>query len=74
MLSMLITTEVVSSNIAHGKLYSIQHYVKKRFNPYEMFYDRTRKRLPFYTGDCLIEVATWAGLTVLVVTICLLIY
>jgi len=27
--------------------------------------DRTRKRWPFNTGDCLIEVTTWAGLTVL---------
>ena len=68
MLSMLITTEVVSSNIAHGKLYSIQHYVKKRFNPYEMFYDRTRKRLLLNRGDSmdrfdLIEVTAWTGLT-----------
>ena len=28
-------------------------------------YDRTRNRKPFYTGDCLIEVTTWRGLTVL---------
>ena len=28
----------------------------KRFNSYEIFYDRTRKRLPFNTGDYLIEV------------------
>jgi hypothetical protein len=26
--------------------------------------DRTRKRWPFKTGDCLIEVTTWAGFTV----------
>jgi hypothetical protein len=25
---------------------------------------RARKRRPFYTGDCLIEVATWTGLSV----------
>jgi hypothetical protein len=24
-------------------------------------YDRTRKRWPFYTGGCFIEVTTWAG-------------
>ena len=29
-----------------------------------MFYDRTRKKWPFNTGDCLIEVTTWTGLTV----------
>jgi hypothetical protein len=28
-----------------------------------MFYDRTRKGWPFDTGDCLIEVTIWAGLT-----------
>jgi hypothetical protein len=27
--------------------------------------DRTRKRWPFNTGDCLIEVTAWAGLTLL---------
>ena len=29
------------------------------------FYDRTRKRWPFNTGDNLIEMTTWASLTVL---------
>jgi hypothetical protein len=29
---------------------------KKRFNLYEIFYDRTRKRWPFNTIDCLTEV------------------
>ena len=38
------------------------------FNSYEIFYDRTRKMWPFNTGDCLIEVTTWAGLTVTVFT------
>ena len=33
-------------------------------NSYEIFYHRTRKGWPFNTGDCLIEVTTWAGLTV----------
>jgi hypothetical protein len=33
-----------------------------RFNSNEIFYDRTRKRWPFNTGDFLIEVITWAGL------------
>jgi hypothetical protein len=35
----------------------------KRFILYEIFYDETRKRWPFNTGDCLIEVTTKAGLT-----------
>ena len=30
-----------------------------------MFYDRIRKEWTFNTGDCLIEVTTWAGLTVI---------
>ena len=33
-----------------------------------MFYDRTKK-WPVNTGDCLIEVTTWAGLTVMVIII-----
>jgi hypothetical protein len=37
---------------------------KKRFNSYEIFYDRTRKRWPINTGDCLIEMASRAGFTV----------
>ena len=36
----------------------------KRFNLYENFYDRTIKRWPFNTGDCLIDVTTLAVLTV----------
>jgi hypothetical protein len=32
-------------------------------NSYELFYDRTRKWWPFNTGDCLIELTAWAGLT-----------
>jgi len=36
----------------------------KRFNSYEIFYDRTRKGWIFDTGDCLIEVTAWTGLTV----------
>ena len=35
----------------------------KKINSYKIFYDRTRKRWPFNTGDCLIEVTSWAGLT-----------
>ena len=42
----------------------------KRFNSYEIFYDRTRKRWPFNAGDCLIEVISWADFTV--ITICVL--
>jgi hypothetical protein len=38
---------------------------KKRLNSFEIFYDRTRKRWPVNTGDCLIEVTAWAGLTVI---------
>jgi len=36
----------------------------KRFKSYEIFYDRTRKRWPFNTCDCLIEATGWSGLTV----------
>jgi len=36
----------------------------KEVNSYEIFYDRTRIRWPFNTGDCLIEVTVLAGLTV----------
>jgi hypothetical protein len=46
-------------------------YKKKRIfdnsygtNWYEIFYDRTRVMGPFNAGDYLIEVTTWAGLTV----------
>jgi hypothetical protein len=31
---------------------------------YTILYNRTRKRCPFNTGDCSIEVTTWAGVTV----------
>jgi len=34
------------------------------FNSYEIVYDRTRKRLPFNTGDCFIKVTTWEVVTV----------
>ena len=37
--------------------------VHRRFNSCEIFYDSTRKRCPFNTSDCLIEVTTQAGLT-----------
>ena len=30
-----------------------------------MLYDRTRKMLPFNTGDCLIDVTAWTSLTAL---------
>ena len=36
------------------------------FNSYTIFYDRTIKRWHFNTGDWLIKVFAWAGLTVLV--------
>jgi hypothetical protein len=35
-----------------------------KFNSYEIFYERTRKRGRLYTGDCLIEVTAWVGFTV----------
>ena len=35
------------------------------FSSYEMFNDWTRKMWPFNTSDCLIEVNSWADLTVL---------
>jgi hypothetical protein len=31
---------------------------------YVIVYDRTRKLLPYNTGDCLIEVSVWEGMTV----------
>jgi hypothetical protein len=37
---------------------------EKRFNSYEIFHDRTGKRQPLNSGDCLTEVTTLAGLTV----------
>ena len=37
---------------------------QKRFNAYAIFHDRTRKKWPFNTVDCLIEVTARAGLTV----------
>ena len=33
------------------------------FNSNKIFYDRIRIRWPFNTGDCLIEVTAWAGMT-----------
>ena len=38
----------------------------KRLNSYEIYYDKTRKKWPLNTGDCLIQVTSWAGLIVLV--------
>jgi hypothetical protein len=35
-----------------------------RFRSYDLFNERTRKRRPFNTGDCLIEMTAWAGWTV----------
>jgi hypothetical protein len=40
---------------------------EKRFILYEIFYGSTRKRWPFNTGDCLIEVPPLAGLTVFLI-------
>jgi hypothetical protein len=37
-----------------------------RFNSCEIFYDMTRKKGPLNTGDCLIEVTAWVGLTLLI--------
>jgi hypothetical protein len=34
-----------------------------------MFYDRRRKGWPFNTGDCLIEMIAWTGLTVHIICI-----
>ena len=38
--------------------------LKRGSNHKKIVYDRTRKWWPFNTGDCLLEVTTWAGLTV----------
>jgi len=35
----------------------------KRLNSYEIDFDRTKKGWPLNTGECLIEVTAWAGLT-----------
>ena len=35
-----------------------------KFNSYEIFFEMTRKRWSLNTGDCLIKVTLWAGLTV----------
>ena len=35
-----------------------------RFRSYDLFNERTRKRRPFNTADCLIEMTAWAGWTV----------
>ena len=36
---------------------------QKRFNSFEIFYDRTIKRWPFNACDCLIKMTTWEVLT-----------
>ena len=41
---------------------SIREY--SQTNSYEIFYDSTRKRWSLNTGDYVIEVTAWAGLTV----------
>ena len=40
---------------------------KKRFISYAIFYNRTRKRWPFCTGDYLIKVTTRTGLTYIII-------
>jgi hypothetical protein len=37
---------------------------QKRFTSLEIFYDKARKRWPFNTDGCLIEVTAWTGLTI----------
>ena len=40
-------------------------YRQTRIHSYEIFCASTRKRCSFNTGDCLIEVTAWAGLTIM---------
>jgi hypothetical protein len=40
-------------------------WARKWFSSYEISYDRAWKNWLFNTGDCLTELTTWAGLTVL---------
>ena len=46
------------------KVTSEDRWPLKRDSIYMKFSDRTRKRWPFNTGDCLLEVTALAGLTV----------
>jgi hypothetical protein len=47
---------------------------QKRLNSYELFYDRKRKGWPLNTGDCLIELTAWTGLTVICFSIKIKLY
>ena len=47
----------------YGLIRQVTHF--KRFMSYEIVCNRTKNWCPFITGDCLIEVTAWAGLTVL---------
>ena len=42
----------------------IRQVTSEMINSYEIVYNRKRKKLPFNTGDWLIKVIAWAGLTV----------
>ena len=46
------------------KMGDLFFYIKKKLNSYEIVYDRTKKKRSFKTGDCLIKVTAWVGLTV----------
>ena len=48
-----------SKSVGNGQVTS-----EKRFNSYDILNDGTRKWWSFNTGDILIEVTAWAGLTV----------
>jgi hypothetical protein len=38
-------------------------FLRQVIPSFDFSYDRTRKRLPFNTGDCLIEMTAWTSLT-----------
>jgi hypothetical protein len=44
---------------------SKKNFLLRQVTSYEIFYNGTRKKLFFNARDCLIEVTSWAGLTVL---------
>ena len=60
--------EVTFGTKKHGYIRQVTSW--NRFNSYEIFNDRTRRRWSFKTGDCLIEVIAWGGLTVYYMCVC----
>ena len=42
-------------------------FLRQVIPSFDFSYDRTRKRWPFNTGDCLIEMTAWTSLTVILI-------